>query len=133
MNTKNQTGKPAPIDKLLADKAHLERIIKVCEQNLGRDFRYIRDNSSSLIISGFTSMLFSSDKLKKGQPALLSGSRKTSADAPLKFVDYVHIGARMLPVVWEIAQPFVLTWGINTAKNWIGGMFTRKQKKALRA
>jgi hypothetical protein len=120
METKNQNRQPTPIDKLHADKAQLKRIIKTSEQNLGKEFLYLRDNFSSLMISGFISMLSSSGKSKK---------EKEPLGKVLKPSDYLSLGKEMLPIVWKIAQPFVLTWSINIAKNLMSGIFTRKRKK----
>jgi hypothetical protein len=95
--------KPSAIEQLLQDKRLLEAHIEECEKNLDRDFTYIRDNSSSLLISGITSMLIPSGKSKenKKQNLLFGG---------------LAIGKQFMPLLWEIAQPFVLTWGINKVK-----------------
>ncbi|MDR2384394.1 MAG: hypothetical protein LBD80_01840 [Tannerella sp.] len=132
----NRKNKLSAIEKLLHDKAQLEALIEVYEKKLGKDFVYIRNNSSSLIISGFTSILFpASDKSKKDKekPALSSGKdiKKTSLEKPITFFDWLIIGKRLVPIVWEIAQPFVLTWCINTAKGLIAKIFTKKKNRVL--
>ncbi|MDR2144932.1 MAG: hypothetical protein LBE91_00525 [Tannerella sp.] len=133
METGNRNREQSPFDKLKADKARLKEVIKISEQNLGKDLLYIRDNSVNLMISGFTSALFSPGKPRKEQepPALSSGGNMQGKS--LKFSDYWAIGRGMAPIVWDIVQPFVVVWGINAAKSLIGGIFARRHKKALRA
>jgi hypothetical protein len=125
----NRNNKLSATEKLLHDKALLESLIKERENNLSRDFAYIRDNASSLMFSGFTSLFFPSDKSKtnKEQLALSSCEKR---EKPLAVSDWLAIGKGFVPVVWEIAQPFVLTWGINKAKSWFAGLFTKTKKKS---
>jgi hypothetical protein len=132
----NRKKKPSAIEELLHEKAQLKMLVKESEQNLNSDFAYIRENASSLLISGFTSLLFPSGKpeKEKGQPVLRSGGKikKRSSDKSLTIFDWITVGKGFVPVVWEIVQPLVLTWGINKAKNWIAAIFTKKKKKSLR-
>jgi hypothetical protein len=94
----NPNKKQSAIEQLSQDKAVLEAYIKEREKNLGCDFTYIRDNTSSLLISGITSMLMPSNK-KQNPPSGRSA-----------------IGKQFMPIVWDIVQPFVLTWGIHKVK-----------------
>jgi hypothetical protein len=99
----NPDKKLSAIEQLLRDKAALEACIKEREKNLDCDINYIRDNIPGLLFSGITSMLMPSSKSKKNKKqSSLSGG--------------LSIGKQMMPILWEIAQPFILTWGIRKAK-----------------
>jgi hypothetical protein len=125
----NRKKKQSAIEKLLYDKAQLETLIKLREENLVRDFTHIRDNSSNLIITGFMSLLFPSDKAKTNQLSPEENARKTRSDKHPALFDYMAVGKEFMPIIWEIVKPFVLTWGINKAKDLIAGIFTKKKKR----
>jgi hypothetical protein len=116
METINPNKKQSAIEKLLHDKAQLEVLIKEREKNLDRSFTYIRNNASILMVSGFTSLLFPSDKPGKRTLSLVESVKKTVLDRPLALSGRIAIAKSFVPLVWEIVQPFILTWGINKVK-----------------
>jgi hypothetical protein len=116
MKIMNPGKKQSAVEKLLYDKAQLEALIKEREKNLGRDFAYICNNASSLIISGFTSLLFPSGRAKKPALSPTENVKKDAPDRPFALPGGMAIAKSLVPLVWEIARPFILTWGINRMK-----------------
>jgi hypothetical protein len=122
------------LDKLLSRKALISRKIDIQEKKLGEEFLYVQKNAPRLMVSGLTSLIFPSDKplIKQKKLAGTDEINKWNNDKPLKFSDYVSIGKSLVPLTWEIVQPFVLAWGINTTKNILSKIFTKNKKKSLK-
>ena len=34
----------------------------------------------------------------------------------------------MIPIAWDLAQPFIMTWGIKKAKKWFSNLLFKKKK-----
>ena len=47
-----------PLEKLISDKERIRKQCVIQEQKLNDDFSYIQENAGSLLISGFTTLLF---------------------------------------------------------------------------
>jgi hypothetical protein len=133
-----------PIEKLLKDKIELREKCRVQEKKLCDDFAYIRDNASSLLLSGVSSLLFSSRNATK-RNGKLSGEDEHNAvenmaiesdasgrHAPILVSDLFALSKTLWPVVWEIAQPILITWGVRKASSLFLGLFFKKKKSALR-
>ena len=120
-----------PIERLVAEKKEIEAQCRLQEEKLNDDYIYIRENASGLLLSGLTSLLFSSGNSKNGgvkQTAGASGSGRIEENVSFSASDYLNIAKSLLPVAWEIAQPIIITWGINKAKSLLLGLFTKKKK-----
>lgn len=121
-----------PIEKLLADKVDIEAKCRIQEQKLNEDFTYIQNNAYGLLLSGISTLLFpprnpSSKNEKLSLPA--SGNDTHEAkNSPISISDYLSIAKGLMPVVWEIAQPLLLTWGIGKAKSLLHGLFAKKKR-----
>ena len=61
-----------PLEKLIFDKEQIRRQCVVQEQKLNDDFLYIQENAGSLLISGFTGLLFPNTKSTSRQPRSVS-------------------------------------------------------------
>jgi hypothetical protein len=123
-----------PLEQLLADKSDIEKKCSLQKKKLNENLAYIQDNASGLLISGVSALLFpskSSDKENKRQAISESGenNRSLTKNIPFSASDYLNITKSLLPVAWEIIQPFVLTWGISKAKSLIFGLFSKKRRK----
>ena len=100
-----------PLEKLISDKERIQRQCKRQEQKLNEDFSYIQENAGSLLLSGLSSLLFPSNKsttktndkntapVTAGQPSIALG-----------ISDYLSIAKGMIPIAWDLAQPFIMTW-----------------------
>ena len=103
-----------PLEKLISDKERIQRQCKRQEQKLNEDFSYIQENAGSLLLSGLSSLLFPSNK----------STTKTND----KNTAPVSIAKGMIPIAWDLAQPFIMTWGIKKAKKWFSNLLFKKKK-----
>ena len=119
-----------PLEKLISDKERIRRQCVIQEQKLNDDFSYIQENAGNLLISGFTTLLFPNTKSKKTESADQATSPVSPAEAaiPIGFSDYLSIAQGLLPVAWDVAKPFLLTWGIRKAQSWFTGLLFKKKK-----
>lgn len=105
-------NRQTPLEKLISDKERIRDNVSRQEQKLNEDFSYIQENAGSLLLSGLSSLLFPSNKsttktndkntapVTAGQPSIA-----------LEISDYLSIAKGMIPIAWDLAQPFIMTWG----------------------
>ncbi|MDR2914893.1 MAG: hypothetical protein LBV74_08700 [Tannerella sp.] len=121
-----------PIEQLFADKIDIKAKCRIQEKKLNEDFEYIKDHASGLLLSGISSLLFSSggSKNKSEKHSVPhTGENKHSPDnSPLSVSDFLSVAKSMAPVAWDIIQPLILTWGINKAKSLLFGLFSKKKR-----
>ena len=136
-----------PLGKLQADKHRLQHQCKEQEERLNVHFRYLQNNAGNLLLSGVFALL-STTGTPKAEKNVSTKTRqqqhpfarhKPSASAPelplglsslLKMPKLLSIGSGWMPVVWEVAQPLLVTWSIKRVKRIIGGVFTRKKNRS---
>jgi hypothetical protein len=112
---------------------NIEAMCREQEKKLGEDFAYIRDNAPELLLSGISSLLFSSGKsAKKTDTAMVDRGKREELTVPFAASDYLAIARNLLPVVWSIIQPMLITWGINKAISLISGLFSGNKKASSR-
>lgn len=133
--TTKRSESPTPIEKLLADKIELEAKCRLRETKLNEDFDYIRDNSSRLILSGLSSLLFPSAGPKQNKPeeqaVAVVGKNRQSQNNALLAVDNLQVAARVIvPAVWRIVRPVLIKWGINKVKSILIRTFTPKNRSS---
>lgn len=126
--TFQQNTKLTPLLKLQHRKELIQQESDIQMQKLNEHFSYIKENAGSLALSGISSMLFSGSKTTSSnkdeeQPALAVHS-----DSPLSFLNHLSLAKGLFPVVLEIAQPFLITWGFKTVRKLITGLFSKKKK-----
>jgi hypothetical protein len=126
----------SPIEILQAEKNVIEEKCRVQKKKLDDDFVYIKDNVSSLLLSGVSTLLFppKSTSIKAGdQLAISSGGDGKNAikSSTLSISDYFTITKSLLPVAWEVLQPIIIAWGIKKAKSMIAGFFSEKKRPTL--
>lgn len=126
--TKN--NRLTPLEKLISDKQRLQQKCQKQAEKLNDDFSYIQENAGSLLMSGLSSLLFPSSKAtNKKEGASSKPSPQTGKTSiALGTSDYLSIAKGMLPVIWDVAQPLIMSWGIKKAQKWLVGLFTRKKK-----
>ena len=119
--------KQTPLQKLSADKEHIRQQCLLKEQKLNEGFVYMQDNAASLLLSGVSSLLFpgSGKTAKKDKTPSTSAQALTTSSLGLS--DFMTIGKTMVPVLWDIAQPFVITWCIRKMKKIIANAFAGKK------
>ena len=122
-------NRQTPLEKLISDKERIQRQCKRQEQKLNEDFSYIQENAGSLLLSGLSSLHYPSNKsttktndkntapVTAGQPSIALG-----------ISDYLSIAKGMIPIAWDLAQPFIMTWGIKKAKKWFSNLLFKKKK-----
>ena len=115
-----------PLEKLISDKERIRKQCVIQEQKLNDDFSYIQENAGSLLISGFTTLLFPNTKSKKTESTeTVTASQPVT---PIGFSDYLSIAQGLLPVAWDVIRPFLLTWGIRKAQSWFTNLLFKKKK-----
>ena len=112
-----------PLEKLISDKERIRKQCVIQEQKLNDDFSYIQENAGSLLISGFTTLLFPNTKTESTETATAS-----QPVTPIGFSDYLSIAQGLLPVAWDVIRPFLLTWGIRKAQSWFTNLLFKKKK-----
>ncbi|WP_449040218.1 hypothetical protein [Parabacteroides goldsteinii] len=116
-----------PLEKLISDKERIRKQCVIQEQKLNDDFSYIQENAGSLLISGFTTLLFPNSKSKKTESTETATTASQSV-TPIGFSDYLSIAQGLLPVAWDVVRPFLLTWGIRKAQSWFTNLLFKKKK-----
>lgn len=116
-----------PLEKLISDKERIRKQCVIQEQKLNDDFSYIQENAGSLLISGFTTLLFPNSKSKKTE-STETATTASQPVTPIGFSDYLSIAQGLLPVAWDIVRPFLLTWGIRKAQSWFTNLLFKKKK-----
>ena len=121
-----QPTKQTPIQKLLTDKEQIRQQCHQQELKLNEDMIYFHDNAAGLLLSGVSALLFSGSgkTAKKDKVALPSAHSQATVSSGLS--DFLSIGKMMVPVLWDIAQPFIITWCIRKLKKIINNAFTGK-------
>ncbi|RHJ92608.1 hypothetical protein [Parabacteroides bouchesdurhonensis] len=119
-----------PLEKLISDKERIQKQCRIQEQKLNGDFSYIQENAGSLLLSGISYLLFPGSKSTTKSNTTTNTNTEVARQTglSLELSDYLSIGKNMLPLLWDIAQPFIMTWGIKKAKNIISNIFTKKKK-----
>ena len=118
---------PTPLEKLISDKERIRKQCVIQEQKLNDDFSYIQENAGSLLISGFTTLLFPNTKSKKTE-STETATTASQPVTPIGFSDYLSIAQGLLPVAWDVVRPFLLTWGIRKAQSWFTNLLFKKKK-----
>ena len=67
---------PTPIEKLLAEKQQVQEACRKQEEKLNQTFAFIQANAGSLLLSGFSSLLFPAKPKGKNQ------TEKVAQDTP---------------------------------------------------
>lgn len=125
MNSKPQT----PLEKLTAEKIRIKKETKEQEIKLNQHVTYVQANAGSLFLSFFSSMLFnqSDKKTSKALPADSNGEAKEPVTTNLSFADFIPFTKLLIPAVWEISKPILISWSIKKASSVVTGLFSRKK------
>lgn len=126
MNSKLQT----PLEKLTAEKRRIWQETKEQEIKLNRQITYIQANAGSLFLSYLSSMLFSPNAKKTLPPptGTTDGETNEASSANISVADFIPFAKLLLPAVWEIAKPILISWSIKRAGAVVAGLFSRKKQ-----
>ena len=116
-----------PLEKLISDKERIRKQCVIQEQKLNDDFSYIQENAGSLLISGFTTLLFPNTKSKKTE-STETATTASQPVTPIGFSDYLSIAQGLLLVASDVIRPCLLTWGIRKAQSWFTNLLFKKKK-----
>ena len=116
-----------PLTKLQHRKELIRLESDLQIQKLDQHLSYFKENAGSLALSGISSLLFSGSKTssKEGKE---QQSLPIQSTHPLGILNYLSLGKGLIPVALEIAQPFLITWGLKSVKKLITGIFSKKKK-----
>ena len=129
--TINRSKPLTPIEKLLADKNEVKIKCRLQGKKLNDSFDYIRENSSGIIISGITSLLFPSGHTKHKpaeQTVAIIDKTKPSRDSALLSTNLLIVAKSLTPIVWKIVKPILIRWSINKVKTLLYGTFSNKNR-----
>jgi hypothetical protein len=123
----------SPVEQLLNDKRNIEALCRKQEKKIGEDFAYLRDNASRLLPSTLSSLLFSSEGFGRKTDADATGKdHRKEFNIPFATSAYLSIIRSLLPVIWHIIRPMLITWSINKTKSLIYELFSGNKKKSFR-
>lgn len=118
-----------PLEKLNFDKQRLLQESRNQEQKINEHFSYIKEHAGSLIFSGISSLIFPGTKSHASHEDAKPAPRPSGLPtASLGASDYLSIAKGMLPTVWDITRPLLLTWGIKKAQKWLIHLIFGKKK-----
>jgi len=123
-----KTNQPSPLERLQAEQRRLKTECRIKEDKLNKDFRYIHENATSILFSGLSYLFFGGKQKSDNTKATLIDNSNTKS-IHIGISDYLSIGRSMLPSLWNIAKPMLITWGIRGAKNWLLNRFLRQKNK----
>ncbi|MDR0429919.1 MAG: hypothetical protein LBH58_05510 [Tannerellaceae bacterium] len=105
MEPTDKKKKQTPLEKLQSDKLQAKMRNRKAAQRLNDNFVYIQNKGGRILFSSITS--------SKTKPGL---------------GDVLDIGAVILPRLWGIAKPVLLTWGIGKIQSLVLGKLLEKKK-----
>lgn len=122
--TNNQT----PLQKLNSEKERVRRQCKEQEEKLSAQFGYFQDNAGSIMLSGFSSLIFPKSKSSSSPAKSDLQQKESEANEALAMglSDYLSIAKSMMPTLWDIARPLLISWGIARARRMVLKLFHKK-------
>ena len=130
--TPSQSKPLTPAEQLLIDKISLQEKCRRQEKKLNANFDYIRVNSSFLLTSTLSSLLFSprraKEKPEKQAVAIIDETSQSLDKALLSFDNLYLVAKSFAPIVWNIIQPMLVRWGISKVKSMIFGSPAKKNR-----
>lgn len=120
-----------PLAQLQNKKEWIRLESREKEAKLNQHFSYMKENSDSLVLSGLSSLFFPriNNTRKEDNNKHSVTTKPKELFSPLSLLSTLSGGGKgILPIVLEIAQPFLITWGISAAKKLFKKAFTKKKK-----
>lgn len=111
-----KTGQ-TPLEALQARKRQLRFDAQIQEDKIGANIKYMQYNGTRLILHSVAAALIPGKSTTTNHPSGSSTQSSGLADLAIGGVSAFMKGNKgILPMLWGIAQPFVLTWGIKGIK-----------------
>lgn len=109
----------------ILQQIHKEKLaLKQCylqeEEKIADDFDYLQDNWGRLLVHS----ALNSAKGFIGLPTAKSSSKGEDYQSN-KIQQFSSVGLTVIPMMWELVQPFLIKYGVNKIKSF----FTKKKKK----
>lgn len=119
-----------PLAKLQNKKEWIRLESHEKEEKLNNHFSYMKDNSGILVLSGLSSLFFprTNNSQKEDSNKHSVTTKPKELFSPLSLLSSFSGGKGILPIALEIAQPFLITWGLTAAKKLLKKAFTKKKK-----
>lgn len=114
-----------PLEKLISEREQIKEQCRQQEQKLNNQVVYLQQNAGSLLLSGLSSLLFPKTSALPVKPTTAQSSSGNQAIA-LGISDYLSIAKEMMPVLWDVAKPLLISWGVKKARTVFFGFFKRK-------
>ncbi len=129
----NKQQQMTPREKLQAERLRLQQACVSQEKLLNEDFAYIQEHAGSLLLSGFSALLFLGSKNRSARETNAPKQAvATSSQIPvsLGLSDYLAVAQSLVPIVWDVVRPLLTAWGIQKIQSWIlRKLFARKKTK----
>ena len=116
-----------PLEKLISDKERIQRQCKRQEQKLNEDFSYIQENAK-LLLSGLSLSFPSAISQRQNKRQEHSSRNGRTTLHRFRISDYLSIAKGMIPIAWDLAQPFIMNVGNQKAKKWFSNLLFKKKK-----
>ena len=110
--------KLSPLDQLRQDKIELKKLCEEQETDLAKDIFYLKHNWGSMLFRSISPFNSSSHSDSGSASDFFSGK------SPLSGV--TKAVSEAFPVIWDIAQPYLLGMAVRKLKNFF---FRSKKKK----
>lgn len=122
------TNNPTPLQKLISEKERVRNQCKQQEEKLSAQFGYFQNNAGSILVSGLSSLLFPKSKSSPAQANsdLQQKESEANQSIALGLSDYLSIAKSMMPALWDIARPILISWGIARARSVVMKLFHKK-------
>jgi len=113
------------------EKLYCKEKSRELEERLNGNFTYIQKNAGGVLLSSVSSLFFPGKKTEnKVKSNGLMSTLPVLAAGGLGFSNYLSLGKGLLPHIWAIAKPILLTWGLGKTQSMLlGKLFGKKKKK----
>lgn len=125
MHPTNNNNTLTPLEKLIFEREQITKQCRKQEEKLNGHVVYLQQNAGSLLLSGLSSLLFpktSAVPVKSATVQPSSGNQTMT----LGISDYLSIAKEMMPVLWDVAKPLLVSWGVKKARTVFLGFFRKK-------
>ncbi len=116
-----------PLEKLISDKNRLQERCLLQEQKLNADFTYIQENAASILLSGFSALVFPKQKQASPNTGQTAYTKEDQNIESLGLTDILSLGRSMMPVAWDIIKPILISWGIKKAGSVLSKVLFKKK------
>lgn len=119
-----KTGQ-TPLEALQARKEQLRFDAHVQEEKIGANIKYMQHHGTRLVLHSVASTILPGSSAAPNGPSKTSTRPSGLTDLAMGGISSLMKGNKgILPLIWNFAQPFVLTWGIKGIKK----LLFRKRK-----